>query len=118
MKRDIKINYSVLENIRDKISSYKNAIKTIEEVLKTVNSKLENENEGQAIDSLKNKHEELKGDLEGCHGELLDLYTIFNGYINEMQGIISPVRPDIVMRVDRNDIWMNMQSIFGSCQVI
>ena len=118
MKRDIKINYSVLGNIRDKINSYKGAIETIQEVLIAVNSKLENENEGQAIDSLKNKHAELKGDLEGCHEELEDLYTIFNGYINDMQAIISPNKPEILMRVDRNDIWWNKESIIGACQAI
>lgn len=73
---------------------------------------------GQAIESLKNKYTELEGDLEGCQEELGDLYTIFNGYINEMQGIISPIRPHEIMQMDRNDIWWNMESIFGACESV
>jgi hypothetical protein len=115
LKTDIRINYSVLEEIRDNIKKYKDAIETIKIVLSSVNKKLEGENEGQAINALKVIHTELKTDLEGCQGELDDLYNIFNGYISEMQDIIKPINPTEIMQVDRTDIWWNMESIFGNC---
>lgn len=117
LKRDIRIKYSVLEEIRDQIKQYKNAIETIQEVLNTVNNKLE-ENEGQAVNQLKGNYDEIKGDLEGCHEEVDDLYTIFDGYISDMQDIIRPIDPKSIMKVDRNDIWWNMQYVFGACQAV
>ena len=118
MKRDIRINYSVLERISLNIKKYKTAIETIKEVLGFVNSKLEAENQGKAIEALKGNYSELEGDLEGCQEELNDLYTVFDGYINEMQDIIRPVSSSSMMQVDRNDIWCNMQSIFQACDEV
>ncbi|MEF2115455.1 hypothetical protein, partial [Clostridium frigoriphilum] len=118
MKRDIRINYSVLERISLNIKKYKTAIETIKEVLRFVNTKLQNENKGEAIEALKENYSELKGDIEGCQEELNDLYTIFDGYINEMQDIIRPVNSSSMMQVDRNDIWLNMESIFRACDEV
>ncbi|MBU3102487.1 MULTISPECIES: hypothetical protein [Clostridium] len=39
---------------------------------------MQGENQGQAIEALKDNYTELEGDLEGCKEELNDLYTIFN----------------------------------------
>jgi len=118
LKRDIRINYSVLERISLNIKKYKNAIETIRQVLSFVNSKLEAENQGEAIEALKENYSELEGNLEGCQEELNDLYTIFDGYINEMQDIIRPVSSSNMMQVDRNDIWWNMESIFRACDEV
>jgi len=118
LKRDIRINYSVLERISLNIKKYKDAIETICQVLSFVNSKLEAENQGEAIEALKENYSELEGDLEGCQEELNDLYTIFDGYINEMQDIIRPVSSSSMMQVDRNDIWCNMESIFQACDEV
>ena len=118
MKRDIRINYSVLERISLSIKKYKNAIETIKEVLSFVNTKLQSENQGEAIEALKENYSELEGDLEGCQEELNDLYIVFDGYINEMQDIIRPVSSSSMMQVDRNDIWCNMESIFQACDEV
>ncbi|MBU3102431.1 hypothetical protein KPL44_24695, partial [Clostridium sp. DSM 17811] len=72
---------------------------------------MEAENQGEAIEALKENYSELEGDLEGCQEELNDLYIIFDGYISEMQDIIRPVNSSSMMQVDRNDIWWNMESI-------
>jgi len=118
LKRDIRINYSVLESISLNIKKYKNAIETIRQVLSFVNNKLEDENQGEAIEVLKDNYTDLEGDLEGCKGELNDLYTIFDGYICEMQDIIRPVSSSNMMQVGRNDIWWNMKDIFRACDEV
>ncbi|WP_185966749.1 hypothetical protein, partial [Clostridium sp. HBUAS56017] len=115
MISDIKVNYAIIGDLRDKIATYKSAIETMEESLNNINSRLETENSGEAVAALISKHEDLKGDISACKGELEDLYKLFSGFHDEMTGIIHPMSYGALMRVDRDDIWWNMQSIIGAC---
>lgn len=115
MKRDIKVNYGVLQSIVDNLSQYKKALENMDSTLKRINTKLENENDGEAVNALKNKYKEIKGQLDSCHEEVSDLYDIFNNYIIDMTGIIKPKNYDAMMRVSRNDIYWNMETIISAC---
>lgn len=115
MKRDIKVNYSVLDSIVKSLSQYKTALENMDSTLKNINAKLENENEGEAVNALKTKHVDIKSQIDSCHEEVADLYDIFNNYINDMTSIIKPKNYDNMMRVSRNDIYWNMQSVIGAC---
>jgi hypothetical protein len=118
LKSDLKVNYSIIGNIRDKIATYKSAIEVMEESLNNIKSRLETENSGEAVAALISKHEDLQGDIDSCKGELEDLFNLFSGYHDEMTGIISPKNYSSIMQVDRDDIYWNMESIFGACDAV
>ena len=90
MKRDIKINYGVLESIVNDLSKYQTALEDMDNTLRNINTKLENENDGEAVNALKLKYKEVKGQIDTCHGEISDLYDIFNNYVTDMTDIIKP----------------------------
>lgn len=115
MKRDIKINYGILNSIVENINQYKNAIESISEVLSNINKKLEGENDGQAITALRNKYNDLNSQIDSCKEEINDLYNIFNGYTRDMTDIIRPNNYNAMTRVSRNDIYWNKQAIISSC---
>ena len=115
MKRDIKINYGVLESIVNDLSKYQTALEDMDNTLRNINTKLENENDGEAVNALKLKYKEVKGQIDTCHGEISDLYDIFNNYVTDMTDIIKPKNESQMMRVSRNDIWWNMQTINNCC---
>ncbi|MBE6047608.1 MAG: DUF4237 domain-containing protein [Clostridium sp.] len=115
MKRDIKVNYGVLKSIVSNLNQYKTALENMESTLKNINTKLENENSGDAVNALKSKYNEIKGQVDSCHEEVSDLHEIFQNYITDMTAIIKPKNENNMMRVSRNDIWWNMQTIGGAC---
>ena len=117
MKRDIRINYGVLEDITDDMRKYRDALHIMTDVIKTVNSELEN-NKGKSIEELKKLSKSIYKDIDRCKDELNSLYRIFSGYCNDMQSIISPINKSKLMQVDRNDIWFNMKQIKNSCTSI
>lgn len=114
MKRDIKVNYGVLQSIVQTLQQYKTALENMDSTLQRINKKLENENDGDAVNALKSKHSEIKSQIDSCHDEVSDLHNIFTNYINDMTAIIRPVNYDNMMRVSRNDIYWNMESIFSA----
>ena len=115
MKRDIKVNYGVLKSIVNDLNQYKTALEDMDNTLKNIEKKLETENDGEAVNALKSKYSDIKGQVDSCHGEVSDLYDIFNNYITDMTDIIKPKNESQIMRVSRNDIWWNMSTISSSC---
>ena len=67
------------------------------------------------VNALKSKYTDIKGQFDSCHDEVSNLYDIFNNYINDMTDIIKPKNESQMMRVSRNDIWWNMQTINNCC---
>ena len=118
MKRDIKVNYGILSSIVSDLKQYNEAIESIDGLLININKKLENENDGKAIEALRNKYDKLKVQIDSCKEETKDLYNIFNNYINDMTDIIKPIDEQKMMRVSRNDIYFNKVSIGNACDNI
>ena len=118
MKRDLKINYSVLSSVVNNLKQYKENVESIDGILKSINEKLENENDGKAIKALEGKYDKIKSQIDSCKEEVSDLYDIFNNYINDMTSIIKPIDDKEVMRVSRNDIYWNKWSISRACDKV
>ena len=118
MKRDIKVNYGTLSGVVSNLKQYNEAIESIDGLLISINEKLENENDGKAIEALRNKYDKLKVQIDSCKEETKDLYNIFNNYINDMTDIIKPIDDQKMMRVSRNDIYWNKESIGNACDNI
>ena len=118
MKRDIKVNYGTLSGVVSNLKQYNEAIESIDGLLISINEKLENENDGKAIEALQSKYDKLKGQIDSCKEETEDLYNIFNNYVNDMTAIIKPIDDQKMMRVSRNDIYWNKESIGNACDNI
>lgn len=57
---------------------------SIDGLLKSISSKLENENNGEAVKALIEKNNTLNNQINSCKSEVSDLYDIFNDYVNDM----------------------------------
>ena len=115
MKRDIKVNYGVLKSIVNDLNQYKTALEDMDNTLKNIKKKLETENDGKAVNALKSKYKDIEDQVDSCHDEVSNLYDIFSNYITDMTDIIKPKNESQMMRVSRNDIWWNMQTINNCC---
>jgi hypothetical protein len=114
MKRDLKINYCILEGMTQEIKRYKFALDTMERSASNMVRMLR-QNTSMAISELEEMYTNFTVELKKIREELQDLYGILSSYTNEMQTIIRPVNKTAFTRVDRNDIYWNMQSILAAC---
>ena len=117
MKRDLKINFNILEEIGYEIKKYKTALEEMEQASSRMISLLE-ESESKSVEELKKIYRGFTAEIKNCYMELEDLGNITANYTNEMQAIIKPINKQRDMRVDRNDIWFNMRSIISACESI
>lgn len=115
MKRDIKVNYGTIDSIVQELERYRSALENIESTIININNKLESENSGEAVSALRNKYSDMKGQIDSCKEEITDLRDIFSNYSNDMTSIIRPKNREAMMRVSRNDIYWNMETLISSC---
>lgn len=113
MKRDIRINFGVIDDVITNISDYYDALSDIDISLRNIKSIL-GENTGKSIDSLTSNYDELTEDIEDCKSELSEVKQLLSNYLNEMGSYIQPVYRSSIMQVDRNDVWANLHSIENS----
>lgn len=113
MKRDIRINFGVIDDVITNISDYYDALSDIDISLRNIKHIL-GENTGKSIDSLTSNYDELTADIEDCKSELSEVRQLLSNYLNEMGSYIQPVYRSSIMQVDRNDVWANLHSIENS----
>ncbi|EJO5349457.1 DNA/RNA non-specific endonuclease [Clostridium botulinum] len=112
MKRDIKINYGKIEDIIYNISKYENALENMEDSLKYIQQEINNST-GESINALLDNYEVLTKNIDICKEELRDLKKILSDYINEMSRHAQATYKERLVRVDRNDVWWNINSVEG-----
>lgn len=117
MKRDIRINYGLIDTVIYNINLYYRALTEMEESLSQIKSILENST-GKSIKALITNYEDLKEDIQLCKQELDDVRVLLNDYINDMSSYITATYRDQMIRVDRNDVWFNLQSIENSTSML
>ena len=115
MKRDIKVNYETIDSIVQELERYRSALESIESRIISINNKLESENSGEAVSALRAKYSDMKSQIDSCKEEITDLRDIFSNYSNDMTSIIRPKNHEAMMRVSRNDIYWNMETLISSC---
>ena len=113
MKRDLKINFFMLDEIAREINKYKVALDDMEKSASNMLRMLR-QNTSMAIKELEDKYNSFIAELKKCYSELEDMYKILTSYSEEMQAIIRPINRTAFMRVDRNDIYMNMRTIISA----
>ncbi|WP_273851825.1 DNA/RNA non-specific endonuclease [Guptibacillus spartinae] len=110
MKRDLKINYGILDGIIEQLHKYKHALDTMESSLAKINEYVK-PNQGESIDAWVFTIEESEDYIRAYHEQIQDLLTLFESYVTDTNAYITPLARQSMMQVDRNDIWINLQQI-------
>ncbi|MEI3604988.1 hypothetical protein SPD48_04740 [Pseudogracilibacillus sp. SE30717A] len=110
MKRDLKINYGILDDIIDELNTYKKALQTMENALVDI-SALVKINEGKSIEAWDEHVRTSKDEIKRYQEQVGDLHSLFKNYVSDTTAYISPLSRDTMMRVSRNNIWVNLQQI-------
>ncbi|WHY79964.1 hypothetical protein QNH20_12820 [Neobacillus sp. WH10] len=110
MKNDIKINYGILDGIIEQLHVYKNALNTMHSSLAKISVFIA-ENQGESIDAWEGKIQDSQNYIKDYQEQMNDLLSLFENYVGETTAYISPLARHAMMRVDRNDIWFNLQQM-------
>ncbi|WP_243291858.1 hypothetical protein [Bacillus sp. FJAT-47783] len=110
MKRDLKINYGILDNIIEQLYTYKNALENMEDSLSDIAVFIDN-SEGESIEAWDELLKHSKKNIKSYKAQIKDLLSLFEGYVAATTERITPIARDAMMRVDRNDIWANLSQI-------
>ena len=116
-KNDIKVNYGAIHTLIYRLNRYKTALEDMKTAIHSIES-IFNKGKGEAMETFGIKSEELIKKIDGVEKEISDISGILQRYVTDMTAIIKPVSMDKMMRVDRNDIYWNMQTINGTCMGI
>lgn len=97
MRREIKVNFGMLQELADKLKKYEDAIIDMDKSLKIIEKTAE-ENKGEAFEKLRNIKNNVSASLKGSSEEVSDLNRILNKYITSMTSIISPeIKSDMML---------------------
>ncbi len=109
--RDLKINYDSLKAIQAIVKKYKDALEDLQESTNTFADVIKAQ-EGDAFKELETEFEEdISVDYSSLISILGDVDTNIGNYMTDMTSYITPEDSSIICRVDRNDIWWNLQQI-------
>ena len=110
MKNDIKINYGILDGIIEQLHVYKNALNTMHSSLAKISAVIA-ENRGESIDAWEERIQDSQNYIKDYQEQVNDLLSLFENYVGETTAYITPLARHAMMRVDRNDIWFNLQQM-------
>ncbi|WP_236691762.1 YwqI/YxiC family protein [Niallia circulans] len=110
MKRDLKINYGILDQIIEQLHTYKRALHQMQTSLHTIAGFTER-NAGKSLEAWEELMQQSKKNIQSYQTQIEDLLTLFENYVADTTAYISPISRNSMMRVDRNDIWGNLTQI-------
>ncbi|SHH87921.1 hypothetical protein [Virgibacillus chiguensis] len=112
MKRDLQINYGVLDDIIGELRTYKRALEKMDDSLNKVSTFVQT-NEGKSVEAWDQNISSSKEKIANYETQINDLLSLFENYVTDTTRYISPISRNTMMRVDRNDIWANLKQIEG-----
>ncbi|NWO14198.1 HNH/ENDO VII family nuclease [Virgibacillus sp.] len=112
MKRDLQINYGVLDDIIGELRTYKCALEKMDDSLDKVSTFVQI-NEGKSVEAWDQNISTSKEKIANYETQINDLLSLFENYVTDTTRYISPISRNTMMRVDRNDIWANLKQIEG-----
>ncbi|NBJ71638.1 hypothetical protein, partial [Roseburia sp. 1XD42-34] len=112
MKRDLQINYGVLDDIIGELRKYKRALGKMDDSLDKVTTFMQT-NEGKSVEAWDQNISTSKEKIANYETQINDLLSLFENYVTDTTRYISPLSRNTMMRVDRNDIWANLKQIEG-----
>jgi cell division protein ZapA (FtsZ GTPase activity inhibitor) len=115
MRTDLRLVYSELEKVSERISSYYTAIEEVEIAVSDMRSFLE-EQESEAITKLKEKLDSVTIDMADKKSMLEALGNILDDYIADMRGLVREAVSGNQTRVDTLDISYNLWQMKNAYQ--
>ncbi|WP_260451025.1 hypothetical protein [Listeria booriae] len=113
MKQDLKINFGILEQIRDELYQFMRALENMKASVNNIDSLLANAS-GKSIEAIVQDKQSVITAIDTYKEQVNDVYILISDYIADMTAYIRPIGQYGLMRVDRNDIWWNISQIEGS----
>ncbi|MEH7180120.1 ADP-ribosyltransferase [Neobacillus vireti] len=110
MKRDLKINYGILDHIIGQLYMYNKALDGMHTSLSNISVFIES-NSGESIDAWDKMIKNSKENIKSYKTQIKDLLSLFENYVTDTTAYIRPIARNAIMRVDRNDIWVNLDQI-------
>ncbi|WP_235005538.1 hypothetical protein [Listeria monocytogenes] len=113
MKRDLKINFGILEQIRDELYQFMRALENMEASVNNIDNLLANAS-GKSIEAISEDKQGVITAIDTYKEQVNDVYVLISDYIGDMTAYIRPINQYGLMRVDRDDIWWNISQIEGA----
>lgn len=86
------------------------ALATMYDALETISAFFA-ENHGESVDAWEERMKESKKYIKDYQEQLADLLSLFENYVEDTTAYIAPLARPAMMRVDRNDICINLTQI-------
>ena len=112
MRTDLKVNYADLEILSRQISSYYDALDSIETALENLKKVLEKQ-KSEAVDELLENISDASYDADDKKNTLSRLKEILDDYLADMRSLLKPIRENEIVRADQYDVWYNITQIEG-----
>ncbi|WP_243416043.1 hypothetical protein [Listeria monocytogenes] len=113
MKRDLKINFGILEQIRDELYQFMRALENMKSSINNIDNLLANAS-GKSIEAISQDKKGVITAIDTYKEQVNDVYVLISDYIGDMTSYIRPINQYGLMRVDRDDIWWNISQIEGA----
>ncbi|WP_235025654.1 hypothetical protein [Listeria monocytogenes] len=113
MKRDLKINFGILEQIRDELYQFMRALENMKASVNNIDNLLANAS-GKSIEAISEDKQGVITAIDTYKEQVNDVYVLISDYIGDMTAYIRPINQYGLMRVDRDDIWWNISQIEGA----
>lgn len=113
MKRDLKINFGILEQIRDELYQFMRALENMKSSINNIDNLLANAS-GKSIEAISQDKKGVITAIDTYKEQVNDVYVLISDYIGDMTFYIRPINQYGLMRVDRDDIWWNISQIEGA----
>lgn len=109
-KQDLKINFGTLDELNGDLYGFMRALERMDEALNHLDGFLNNSS-GETIEALKQEKQKTVESVSTYKSQVNDVYELTREYIDEMTWHIKPFSYHAMTRVDRNDIWWNLETI-------
>ncbi|EPU1811178.1 DNA/RNA non-specific endonuclease [Listeria monocytogenes] len=113
MKRDLKINFGILEQICDELYQFMRALENMKSSVNNIDNLLANAS-GKSIEAISQDKKGVITAIDTYKEQVNDVYVLISDYIGDMTSYIRPINQYGLMRVDRDDIWWNISQLEGS----
>ncbi|MGY3777320.1 hypothetical protein [Isobaculum melis] len=108
MKRDIQINYGIIDDICTKLYQYKDSLELDKYSIESIQHNISTHNSGKGIIALEAEKALLVRQINKQQEEVTDLFNLFSQYKEEMNRHIQPLQLHGMTRVSRNDMYWNL----------
>jgi len=110
MKRDLKINYGVLDTMCSELTGYLQNLSQMKLAVGNINGIIHNSS-GESIEALKESYQSTVDAIDAFYERISELKTLVYDYTVEMTREIQPISRGAMTRADSNDTYFKISFI-------